>query len=85
MSVRRFPNYEPGNATRYDVTLAKLPNGDILLALWPGLHCSACLVLSRAYWCDASADYLGEKLRVTNADAEALLALIEIEVPKFLD
>lgn len=84
MSVRRFANYEPGNATRYDVTLVRLPNGDLLIALWPGLHCSACLVLSHHYWRDAGADYLGEKLRVSNADADALLALIAHEAPRLL-
>lgn len=74
LHARRFPRYEPGNMTSYDVTLVRLGDDSMLIALWPGLHCSACMVLPHVS--DASVDYIATKLRVSEADAGALLTLV---------
>lgn len=86
MNLRRFPRYEPGNMTSYDVTLARVSPDQVLVALWPGLHCSACVLLHcpKAHPAEriASVDYIMDKLRINEADATPLLGLIHEEAPR---
>lgn len=84
-NLRRFPRYEPGNMTSYDVTLACVGPDQLLVALWPGLHCSACMVLHFApeqIEHSVSLDYIMNKLRLNEADARPILELIHTEAPK---
>lgn len=78
MESRRF-THEPGNATSYDIMLTRISDREVMVSLWPNLHCSACAVFRDDHEVDVA--YVAEKLRVSEADATAIVDFIAIQRP----
>lgn len=87
--IPRVLAVEPGNSTRYVLVLMPITSvlhaailgcavGAVLVTLWPGQsNCAACVLVPGAYHAPY---YLSEKLRVGDADAQALSVILHEEL-----